>query len=45
MFKEWRGAIGQLANYHEQMKSILDSLANLASNINQGSGGSGLVPA
>jgi TM2 domain-containing membrane protein YozV len=45
MFKEWRGAVGELANYHSQMKSILDSLANLASNINQGSGGSGLVPA
>jgi len=33
MFKEWRGAVGQLSGYHTQMGDILDKVANLASNL------------
>lgn len=43
MFKEYHQALGQLANYHEQMGKILDKLANLAGNI-QVNQPSGLVP-
>lgn len=47
MLKEWRGAISELASYHNQMGVILDKLSNLATNV-QGSSSninSGLVPA
>ncbi len=45
MFKEWRGALGQLSGYHAGLEKVLDKLATLAGNIQGIPATDGLVPA
>lgn len=45
MFKEWRGALGQLSGYHAGLENVLDKLAALAGNIQGTPVATGLIPA